>query len=280
MLFQIFKTFISVYETHNFTRTADQLFLSQPTVSAQIKKLEENLGVSLFIRNGKQEIIPTKEADFLYPRMLKIIEEWEDAASHVTQSRNFREQCTIACSEICSAYLMSHLAPLLTQTFPLIDFTFLTMDCKKVVEELEHAKIDFGMIESPEKSSQIKRKKLFESNMVIAGNPDAPYWIIDKQTTSMRELNEYYLNLENIQPSIIYVDRREVLQSFLLSGQGKTILTQLAVDESIPFSSLIEPPPQAFYFLTREEVISEVLSDVAQTIQDYFLTEQTQETQN
>lgn len=73
MLFQIFKTFISVYETHNFTRTADQLFLSQPTVSAQIKKLEENLGVSLFIRNGKQEIIPTKEADFLYPRMLKII---------------------------------------------------------------------------------------------------------------------------------------------------------------------------------------------------------------
>ena len=37
-MFQIFKTFVSVYETHNFTRTADKLYLSQPTVSSQIKK--------------------------------------------------------------------------------------------------------------------------------------------------------------------------------------------------------------------------------------------------
>ena len=74
-MFQIFKTFVSVYETHNFTRTADKLYLSQPTVSSQIKKLEEQLQVSLFIRNGKQEIIPTKEADFLYPRIIKIMEE-------------------------------------------------------------------------------------------------------------------------------------------------------------------------------------------------------------
>ena len=56
-MFQIFKTFVSVYETHNFTRTADKLYLSQPTVSSQIKKLEEQLQVSLFIRNGKQEML-------------------------------------------------------------------------------------------------------------------------------------------------------------------------------------------------------------------------------
>ena len=75
-MFQLLRTFISVYETHNFTRSADSLFLSQPTVSAQIKKLEEMLTVPLFIRNGKQEILPTAEADYMYPKILKILNEW------------------------------------------------------------------------------------------------------------------------------------------------------------------------------------------------------------
>lgn len=89
-MLHLLHTFVSVYETRNFTHTAEDLFLSQPTISAQIKKLEEHLQVDLFIRNGKQEIIPTKEAVFLYPRALQIIEEWEDTSQRLKNQENFR----------------------------------------------------------------------------------------------------------------------------------------------------------------------------------------------
>lgn len=73
-MFEWIKTFIAVYETKNFSAAAKQLYISQPTVSLQIKKLEQHFSIKLFYRNGKQSVIPTKEADFLYPKMLSIIE--------------------------------------------------------------------------------------------------------------------------------------------------------------------------------------------------------------
>ena len=60
-MFQLIKTFIAVYESRNFTQAAEQLYLSQPTISLQVKKLEEQMNATLFIRNGKQEIRITNE---------------------------------------------------------------------------------------------------------------------------------------------------------------------------------------------------------------------------
>ena len=67
------KTFIAVYETKNFSAAAKQLYISQPTVSLQIKKLEQHFSIKLFYRNGKQSVIPTKEADFLYQKCSRLL---------------------------------------------------------------------------------------------------------------------------------------------------------------------------------------------------------------
>lgn len=55
-MFQLLQTFVSVYETKNFTQSAERLFLSQPTVSAQIKKLEDQLGVILFYAMANRKL--------------------------------------------------------------------------------------------------------------------------------------------------------------------------------------------------------------------------------
>ncbi|MFU1892628.1 helix-turn-helix domain-containing protein, partial [Enterococcus faecium] len=52
-MFEWIKTFIAVYETKNFSTAAKQLYISQPTVSLQIKKLEQHFSIKLFYRNGK-----------------------------------------------------------------------------------------------------------------------------------------------------------------------------------------------------------------------------------
>ncbi|KAF1302407.1 LysR family transcriptional regulator [Enterococcus saccharolyticus] len=267
-MFHVLRTFLSVYETHNFTRTADSLFLSQPTVSAQIKKLEEHLGVTLFIRNGKQEILPTKEADFLYPRFLKIIEEWEDATHHVNTQQHFREHCIFASSQTCGAFLMPKLAPVLVRNFPLIDFSFPIMSSEKIVFSLEKSKISFGLIETPERSNQLDRHLVTTDQLVLAGDLLSDHWILPDSSSPLGSINENYLKVRNLVPHIIRTNNHEMTLSLIKNGLGKTIISKIALDDSIPWEPLELESERNMYFLTRQKIVSEELAVVSTFIQE------------
>lgn len=267
-MFHVLRTFLSVYETHNFTRSADSLFLSQPTVSTQIKKLEEQLNVTLFVRKGKQEITPTKEADFLYPKIQKILEEWEDAMHHVNTQQHFREQCIIASSQTCGAYLLPKFASVLVTKFPLIDFSFLVMSSEDIVLGLEKSKVDLGLIETPERSNQLDRHLIATDELVVAGNPDSEYWILPDSISPLGKVNENYLKVRNLVPHIIRTNRQEMTLSLIKSGIGKTIISKLALEKDIPWVSLDLESKRSFYFLTRQKIVSEELAEVSEFIQE------------
>lgn len=67
-MFQWLETFISVYENNNFTKAANELSISQPTISVHIEKLETEIGVVLFERSSNKKITPTLAAHFLYEK--------------------------------------------------------------------------------------------------------------------------------------------------------------------------------------------------------------------
>ncbi len=262
-MFQIFKTFVSVYETHNFTRTADKLYLSQPTVSSQIKKLEEQLQVSLFIRNGKQEIIPTKEADFLYPRIIKIMEEWTDLTVHIHSEEIIRESCVHACTQSCGMYLLPTFVPKLIEKFPMIDFEFPIMGYQDIVHGVEQAKFDFGLIEWAERSEQLKRYIVARDELVLAGDPLSPYWLLNDSLNPLREINDQYLRDNNLLPIFIRTNSFEMIKNLLNQGVGRAIISKLALAKHVPYETLDVDNLRNFYFLTREEVISKLLGEVA-----------------
>ena len=266
-MFQIFKTFVSVYETHNFTRTADKLYLSQPTVSSQIKKLEEQLQVSLFIRNGKQEIIPTKEADFLYPRIIKIMEEWTDLTVHIHSEEIIRESCVLACTQSCGMYLLPTFVPKLIEKFPMIDFEFPIMGYQDIVHGVEQAKFDFGLIEWAERSEQLKRYIVARDELVLAGDPLSPYCLLNDSLNPLREINDQYLRDNNLLPIFIRTNSFEMIKNLLNQGVGRAIISKLALAKHVPYETLDVDNLRNFYFLTREEVISKLLGEVALFIQ-------------
>ena len=266
-MFQIFKTFVSVYETHNFTRTADKLYLSQPTVSSQIKKLEEQLQVSLFIRNGKQEIIPTKEADFLYPRIMKMMEEWTDLTVHIHSEEIIRESCVLACTQSCGMYLLPTFVPKLIEKFPMIDFEFPIMGYQDIVHGVEQAKFDFGLIEWAERSEQLKRYIVARDELVLAGDPLSPYWLLNDSLNPLREINDQYLSDNNLLPIFIRTNSFEMIKNLLNQGVGRAIISKLALAKHVPYETLDVDNLRNFYFLTREEVISKLLGEVALFIQ-------------
>jgi len=269
-LFHLLKAFLSVYETHNFTKTANSLYLTQPTVSAQIRKLEDYLNVSLFIRNGKQEILPTKEADFLYPRILKIIEEWNDAVTHVNTQKNYREKCVLASSQTCGAYLLPKIVPILVKQFPMVNFSFPVMSGKEIVQELEKAKVDFGLIETPEQSELVERYIATKDELVLAGDPESDYWLLPETDSPLGFVNENYLKYNNLSPKIIRTYNHEMVLALLKNHVGKTIISRLALDQTFPYQQLDTDTfsQRNLYFLTRKKVVSEKLGKISSFIQE------------
>jgi len=89
------RVFVAVYRTRSVTAAAESLFLTQPTVSYALGKLRKRFGDELFVRRH-QQLVPTRLADELYPRLREIIErldavmEATDAFDPTATGRTFR----------------------------------------------------------------------------------------------------------------------------------------------------------------------------------------------
>ena len=64
--------FCEVYKCHNFSKAADAMNISQPSISIAISNLETELGVPLF-RRSKRQILPTEEGDMLYGMAISLL---------------------------------------------------------------------------------------------------------------------------------------------------------------------------------------------------------------
>ncbi len=62
-MFPLLETLVAVYEVGQFTLAADELKVSQSTVSSRIAQLEQMVGAPLFVRNAKSDVTPTGRAD-------------------------------------------------------------------------------------------------------------------------------------------------------------------------------------------------------------------------
>ena len=106
------KIFTSVYRNKSFTLASKQLHISQPTVSEHIKNLEIALGCALFDRLGRT-ILPTIEADLLYPRALKILDDLDRLQEDLaTAGDRIGGELVLGASTIPGTYILPGLAVL------------------------------------------------------------------------------------------------------------------------------------------------------------------------
>jgi len=81
----LLRYFLAVVETGSFTKAASACLITQPTLSAGIKRLEEQIGVSLFVRNNKRVFLTTAGSRFL-PRAKAILHEVNMASAEIAQT--------------------------------------------------------------------------------------------------------------------------------------------------------------------------------------------------
>ncbi|KAJ84723.1 LysR family transcriptional regulator [Enterococcus faecalis] len=265
-IIQFLETFISVYETKNFTRTSEILYVSQPTVSSRISKLEEQLGVELFYRDGNTKIIPTKEADYLYLKSIQLLSEWINIKNYFKNKGNFPIDCKIGCSPTCAVYFVPKLIPLLIKKFSNVNFTIKMMSSSKVAEELYQNKINIGVIEKPIRHDKLDQHIIYKDTLVLAGRADSMYWLLSNEDSGHNFYNKMYLEQKKLTPKIICVNSHEVLISLLNNGVGQAIISELALTKTMARENIFELESRNFYMLFPKMTIRDELLEIKRYI--------------
>lgn len=270
-MFKLLTTFRVVYETRNFSRTAELLYLSQPAVSNQIKQLERDLGVELFQRNGRQEMKPTKQADLLYERTLVLLEEWETTQQQLADEKNEEEVCRIVASHTFAVYLLPQLMKELIVRFPKIKFSIAFTNSHESLEQVAKHEADFGFIEKPLETTGVQRFSLLEDALVVAGDPKSELWLVRESSSGVFHYTQRYFEEKNIQGKKMLVKSNEVIVAMLKEGIGRSILSKRAVPKGIHVEPLAES--RQFYLIQRTHLTSERLLEVGNEILDFYKKE-------
>lgn len=139
----LLRAFLAVAELRGFSAAGKQLNLTQSAVSLQIKRLEEQIGVSLFNRTSRSVAL-TEAGTTLVPfaqRMLRLKGEAEEAIVKSAATRQVRIGLT---DEQAVAYL-PHLLPAFTQAYPEIRLEIVCDESPQLVERVQDGLLDLAM---------------------------------------------------------------------------------------------------------------------------------------
>lgn len=140
------ETFLMIVKTRNITKTAENLFLSQPTVSHRLKVLEEELEVQLLVRKkGHKKIELTVQGEEFIP----IAERWISVWQEMQLLKNDKDKMylTIGCTDtLNSAILFELYRKLLRPDAPLTNLKIKTHYSHEVYRLLENHEIDIGFV--------------------------------------------------------------------------------------------------------------------------------------
>ncbi|THB74455.1 MAG: LysR family transcriptional regulator [Desulfobulbaceae bacterium] len=163
------RIFTTIYRTRSFTKASQELFTSQPTVSEHMRNLEEQLGCKLFDRLGRS-ILPTAEAEVLYPRAIDILNELdqiEKTLSSVTNSVS--GELLIGASTIPGAYIIPGYAALFKRKYPDVSYQILIRDSEDIINEISTHKLYLGIVGARTPSKNVEYTPFGSDELVLAG---------------------------------------------------------------------------------------------------------------
>lgn len=149
MELRVLNYFLVAAREENFTRAAEQLHVTQPTLSRQIADLEQELGVKLFTRSN-HNIILTEDGMILKRRaqeLLSLADKTKNDFLH--KEENLEGTITIGSGEFLSTHVLTEGIASFSQKHPLVRFELYSGNAGNVKEGMERGLVDVGLISEP-----------------------------------------------------------------------------------------------------------------------------------
>lgn len=185
------KIFYLAAQTLSITQTAKRMHLSQPSVSIQIKDLEDSLNVRLFDRINRR-IVLTEAGKALYEhagRILSLIDETKAVMSAF--SAGDIGKIVIGAPNTIGIYILPNYLGEFKEQFPKAEIALLTLNRQEALDHVLSGEVDFAFIQEPPKHPDLESELFMRDELVVICSPRHPWATLPHITPEiMREANE------------------------------------------------------------------------------------------
>ncbi|MBE9103198.1 LysR family transcriptional regulator [Vacuolonema iberomarrocanum] len=173
------KYFVAVAEELNFRRAAERLFMEQPPLSRQIRRLEEELQVELFHRSKQRGVTLTASGQAFLDEARLTLSQAERAAKAAQQASK-SEVLAIGFSICAFNRVLPDLIQRYRQQYPDVRVTLTEMLAEAQIQAILGKTIDIGFVHGPLSHPGIVTRTLLTEPLVVALPPDHPLTRLEK----------------------------------------------------------------------------------------------------
>ena len=290
------KVFHTVARLLSFTKAAEELHMTQPAVTFQVRQLEEYFNTRLFDRtHNKVNLTPAGErvAEFA-ERIFDLYEEMENRVRDLTGE--ISGALTIGASTTIAEYMLPALLGEFKNRYPDINLRLKVSNSEGIVSMVEHNVIDLGVVESPVNNKNLIVEVCHDDQLVVVAAPDhdlvkrggkvtasdiVRYPFVSREEGSgTREVVMHYLMEHKITPSdmtfSLELGSPEAIKGAVEAGMGITILSRSIIGKELKLNMLAEleldpPLSRPFSFVRqRQKFRVTVMEKLLEFAQSYF----------
>ena len=251
------KFFLEVARHRNFSRVAEAMHVTQPAVSSQLRRLEEDLGVRLFWHAGRVTRL-TEAGEALKNYAERILALAEEATLVVQEFGEMkRGHLRLAATTTPGTYLLPQLLGAFRNEWPNLDMTLTVGNHSDIVRQLVDFNVDLAVVAgSPGDQPALHSSPILDDELCLIASPssmlasnseweaedlaDLPFFLRERGSGTLEvvktRMKPVAIHLRNV----IQLPGTEAIKQAVMNGQGYAIVSTLAVRREIEAGTLVQ----------------------------------------
>jgi LysR family hydrogen peroxide-inducible transcriptional activator len=182
---------VAVDTYRNFAAAAEKCFVTQPTLSMQILKLEESLGTKIFDRS-RQPVVPTEIGILLIAQARVILGEGKQLKELIKIFTNeLSGELRVGVIPTVAPYLLPPVIPNFTKNYPKVQLKIWEYTTEQIIQNLKNGLLDCGILATPLDENSLNETPLFYESFVV-------YVSASSSLNSMNEINYKDINFDEL----------------------------------------------------------------------------------
>ena len=264
MEMQQLRYVVAVARARNFSRAAEQCHVSQPSLSQQIQKLEDELGERLFDRT-KREAKLTPHGEAFLRRAVRILEEVEAATREASDAKDLlRGTLTVGVLPTIAPYLLPAVLTEFTEKYPGLEIIVQEDTTARLLKQLLAYETDLALVSLPISDERLELQALLTEELLLALPPGHPLTrkrivkvadlagerlIVMKEDHCLGDQVLRFCDRRAVNPQISFRSAQlETIQALVCAGLGLSLIPAMAAPAArrdLPeYRSLPAPKPE------------------------------------
>ncbi|QLQ31333.1 MAG: LysR family transcriptional regulator [Candidatus Thiothrix singaporensis] len=289
--FRQIQIFQAVAQTENFTRAAELLHMTQPAISMQVKQLEDNVGLSLFERQGKR-IVMTAAGKAMHAYGCELLAQYQGMVETLKELKNVHQGYIKVSAATTSIYFITRMLASFSKMHEGITVSLDITNRKALVEQLQHYEADLVVMGEPPSNLDLHSQRLMCNPLVLiapadhplAGKKEIPIADIAGEKFVVREpgsgtraaIERFFAEYGHTFSSTLEMSSNESIKYSVIAGLGLGIVSLHSIKLELETRSLAVLDVQGFpiqrywHIVTRD---GKWLSPAAQAFKEYVIAE-------